>query len=457
MIMNIILGATMYPTMLLVFLITRKQTLKRSNLIFGVHLPKEQMESEEVKRITERCRKQLNLVLAEMILLPIPIFFLKHYSVEFTLWMLWFFLNLVVMSVPFILANKKALKLKEPREETSTPFIRHVELNILRTVKLKDFLPAILISAAAAIAVFPAGSELLLPLKIVAAIFAVLTPLFYLTALWMDRLPVMVISEDSKINTTYARARKTVWKNTWLWMSWLNTAVILTTVITVLLDFHCYTVFLIATILESLLGILLLVRTGKTMQLVDQKYAPELEPAFDKDDDQYWIWGMFYYNPSDKRSWVEKRFGIGTTANMAKNTGKATVVVAVLALIWIPFMCIWMILGEFTPMHIYVKENTVICHHVKEDYVIPMDTIENAFLLEELPATRGRINGTGAEDMEKGKYNGKGVGMYTSFVNPQNSAFIQLVAEGKTYIICGETDAETLEVLDALLTTENFS
>ncbi len=35
------------------------------------------------------------------------------------------------------------------------------------------------------------------------------------------------------------------------------------------------------------------------------------------DDDQYWKWGLFYYNPSDPAIWIEKRFGIGWTLNFA--------------------------------------------------------------------------------------------------------------------------------------------
>ncbi|KRN00939.1 hypothetical protein FC12_GL000328 [Lacticaseibacillus paracasei subsp. tolerans DSM 20258] len=35
-------------------------------------------------------------------------------------------------------------------------------------------------------------------------------------------------------------------------------------------------------------------------------------------DNQHWVWGMFYYNPTDPALFVEKRLGIGFTLNMAK-------------------------------------------------------------------------------------------------------------------------------------------
>jgi len=36
------------------------------------------------------------------------------------------------------------------------------------------------------------------------------------------------------------------------------------------------------------------------------------------DDDKFWKWGVFYFNPNDPAIFVEKRFGIGVTMNFAK-------------------------------------------------------------------------------------------------------------------------------------------
>lgn len=36
------------------------------------------------------------------------------------------------------------------------------------------------------------------------------------------------------------------------------------------------------------------------------------------DEEKYWKWGVFYYNPEDPAIFVEKRFGIGSTFNMAR-------------------------------------------------------------------------------------------------------------------------------------------
>ncbi len=46
---------------------------------------------------------------------------------------------------------------------------------------------------------------------------------------------------------------------------------------------------------------------------------PAIEPdGVDRDDDRFWKLGMIYYNPDDPAVFVEKRFGVGFTNNLAR-------------------------------------------------------------------------------------------------------------------------------------------
>jgi len=52
-----------------------------------------------------------------------------------------------------------------------------------------------------------------------------------------------------------------------------------------------------------------------------ERYKPTVTAENDYqlvDDDKFWKWGVFYYNPNDSAIFVEKRFGIGATVNFAK-------------------------------------------------------------------------------------------------------------------------------------------
>jgi len=52
------------------------------------------------------------------------------------------------------------------------------------------------------------------------------------------------------------------------------------------------------------------------------------------DDDKFWKWGVFYFNPNDPAVFVEKRFGLGTTLNFARWQAWACIV-GVFVLIWV--------------------------------------------------------------------------------------------------------------------------
>jgi uncharacterized membrane protein len=44
----------------------------------------------------------------------------------------------------------------------------------------------------------------------------------------------------------------------------------------------------------------------------------KIRPAGNRDEDRFWKFGIFYYNPDDAALFVEKRFGIGWTCNFAR-------------------------------------------------------------------------------------------------------------------------------------------
>ena len=38
---------------------------------------------------------------------------------------------------------------------------------------------------------------------------------------------------------------------------------------------------------------------------------------FNRQNDEFWKWGIIYYNPNDPAIWVDKRIGIGWTLTFA--------------------------------------------------------------------------------------------------------------------------------------------
>lgn len=89
-----------------------------------------------------------------------------------------------------------------------------------------------------------------------------------------------------------------------------------------MIPFHL-TMFTIEMILFPIMlvipPIVISIRVGQSgsrikVQKTDQTGRGEILRA----DDQYWKWGLFYYNPDDPSIWIEKRMGIGYTVNFAR-------------------------------------------------------------------------------------------------------------------------------------------
>lgn len=64
-------------------------------------------------------------------------------------------------------------------------------------------------------------------------------------------------------------------------------------------------------------AIILSFTTGQGGSRINLNVGKEDE-VIDRDDDQYWKLGQFYFNPDDPAIFIEKRFGIGWTVNFAR-------------------------------------------------------------------------------------------------------------------------------------------
>lgn len=55
------------------------------------------------------------------------------------------------------------------------------------------------------------------------------------------------------------------------------------------------------------------------------------------DEDDAWIGGIIYYNPNNKKLFVNYRVGTNVTVNVARPAGKVFLAITILLLIAIPF------------------------------------------------------------------------------------------------------------------------
>jgi hypothetical protein len=180
----------------------------------------------------------------------------------------------------------------------------------------------------------------------------------------------------------------------------------------------------------------------RTNQSIENIYHKDMTVV--QDDDDLWIAGMFYYNPSDKRLNIEKRAGVGSTINMAHPAGKVIGFLGVLSIIFSLLVVIWTGMLEATPINLRISDGSVICHQLRDEYVIPVSDIESAEYIDDIHnLSMVRTNGVGMDTLLKGNFSVDGEGCKV-FLAPDRRVAIKIVTtSGKIYYVSGASAAET--------------
>ena len=119
------------------------------------------------------------------------------------------------------------------------------------------------------------------------------------------------------------------------------------------------------------------------------------------DEDDLWLWGMFYNNPGDRHLFVNDRTGSGMGVNIGRTGGKLIVIGTAVILIGLAVFGVTMAAGFDAPREGYIEGDTLYFQHFSEKYEIDLDEVEGVELLDELPEAR-RIAGTGMSTLLEG-------------------------------------------------------
>lgn len=459
--MNIILLITMYPVIFIVFFVYKSfcadENMQKKGIYFGLRAPKDEALRQEflglVKEQEVLFRRRMKRCLLGMFWIPLVTFLIPSMSIGFTIWMLWLIGFLGVMMLPYIYSHQ-ALKLWKKQHMTEA-FVDNCltelkEAGKVRRVRPVSFLLPVLVSIVTGVYyTLHFHGSYAGALSFVIDTFAVMTVLYYLVALWMDRQKVMVISADSEVNRNFARAKKNLWKNLWLFCAWMNTLFTLVCAVLLGAGAPVGTTILTGSILYSLILLAAVFIAVKKVQELEGKYKEKREEDLLPDDDDHWIWGMLYYNRQDKHAMVEARFGIGTSMNLATPLGKGLEIFAALMILLLPVVCIWMILLEFTPIQLSLENRQLVAEQLNTDYEIPVDEITKLELITELPAL-SKYSGTAMDRLYKGSFHVTYGSDCQVFLNPENQYFLTFMAEDTLYYMSGAEDADTLALYESL-------
>lgn len=456
MVVQIIFFITMYPMLFILYFVMRGVGDAKNGYSFGLRMKAEWMKDTKVQEIVQQYRKELLQTTLIFAVIPLVTFLIPYFSISFTIWMIWLLAAIAVPAIPYVGANKKLRELKRARDwAKSSGATNRTEIKQagkVRRVRVIPFLvPTIISAAAAVLSVIEFNGKGFAGLSAIVITFALCTPLFYGVAVWMDRQKIEVISDDSDVNLNYARAKKNIWKNVWLMIAWVNTVFTIFIAMTLHVDEMAVGGILIGTIIYTIIVVGVLFWGWKRQQAVDARYQAKRDAAEQEDDDEYWLWGMFYYNKNDKHVMVNQRAGMGTTMNMATPVGMGMTIFGVGLLIFIvPLSCLWLILEEFTPIQLAVENQVLVAEHLHVEYEIPLEDIETVTLVEETPAW-SKVSGTGMDALCKGTFHIRNEGDCEVLLNPQNAIFLQIKTADETYYMSTPEDELTKALYKELL------
>ncbi len=465
--MGLFFGLTMFiciESVLLIYLFYYPKKWKEKKIILGVKKRKEFSEpgvEEKITEIVEKAHKQAVYITVGCSLIAVALLFLKGFALQTFIWTCFIFAALIADMMPYLMGHKQLMALKKEIGLSSEKGVSYVDISnagrihalkpvsvlVPNIVCLMIVLVAFLIDLGViAVPGYEAAGLLAAVMSLTFWLVGILITVF---AFVMDNFRSEVISSDSDVNANYNRAKKMNMAKLYVLFIWINTIYTAVNEAGMVIGFTDMWLMISIVIYLVLLmgGIIVFVYYDRKIDALYQKETEIVE-----DDDEYWIGGMIYYNPKDKRLNVEKRMGVGGTVNMAHPVGKLVSVALVLCIIGTFLSIVWIGMVEATPIRLSNEDGKVICHQLRDEYVIPVSDIESAEYGEDLkPLKLMRTSGVGMDTLLKGNFSAEGHAGCKVFLNPQNKAYIKIVTKsGQIYYVGGVDAAQTKEVFNTL-------
>ena len=450
MAMNIILAVSFVPVWGILYFMIKNYEKPKKNVILGVTLPHVAHEDPVVKGMCSSFGRWLNMVMLPLLALLAPPFFMSSMGAAITWFMTWFVLVVVAPLTVFGIHREKLMSLKLERgwrSETAGLNLVDVRAAAVPPRKMSGiwFLLPLIIS------LLPIADALRAPhegsLVFMYAMFSLMVALFWVFYHMIFNLRSEVFNDDLTLTMALTRVRRYNWSKFWLAAAWLTGALN----VALWVFYENMTAFLIATLVYSLVLLAVAVKTEFAARFAQQKLTAGETGELYVDEDDLWIWGMFYYNPHNSRFLINDRFGIGMTVNLAKLSGKALMVFAALSIAISPFLGLWLWAEEATPVRLVLTQTELTARHTGDRYTIPLDTIESVELIEKMPFVIRKISGANFDNLYIGAFSVIDYGQPLLCTHPKNPPFLVVTAGGQSYIFNDADSGLTMEVYSQLL------
>lgn len=453
MLMKTIFFICFAPIALIMFFVMRNEAKPKKNLILGVTLPLTAREGSQVRTVVKGYLKKQSIMALILLILLVPQFFFSYTSVVMTWYFSWLLIAIIAPAIPYVMANRALKKLKVQNGWTSNASgIKLVDLTVAAAPKKKlsiwFFAPAFLLTLVPLVhtVLTLRGRDAFLPMLLVYLIFSATAGGFYFLYRIFFRQRSEVVDDNTSVNAALTQIRRYNWNKIWLLITWMTAFFD----VTFWLFSGNVLVILSLSILYTLVLLLFAIQAEFKTRTLQEKLTAESGRSLYIDDDDNWLFGMLYNNPDDTHFMVNKRTGVGTTINLAKTSAKVFMVFVVLILLSMPFVGVWLMNEEFTPVRLEAGAQSITARHTAVVYELPYSDIQSAYLLDTLPQGN-RTMGTAMDTVLKGRFNLTGIGTCRLSLDPQVSPFLVIETTDHTYVFGSHQPGEARAVYDMLI------
>lgn len=448
-IIKITLWAAIIWILPIMYFVLANETKFKKNIAVGVTLPFDGRSDPEVLARLARFRRELRLLAAALLAAAVACVLIPSSDgVTMTLWLVWTELCVVLFYVPYISCNRDMKKIKEARgwkrkQERTVTVDLSAAAQPYKELSVFHFLLPFLVSLAPCVYEIGWGEPLTGAFLLLDAACILL---FYCLYRWGFRKRADVVDSDASLTAALTRLRRQAWRRCWLWGSWFMG--LLNGALWLLLRQSRLGLLALAVLTVGFVAAMFFLEFS--LRKAQERLTRESGKSCYVDEDDKWIWGMFYYDPNDCRLMVNARVGMNSTVNLARRGGQVLTVFSAALLLLLPLMGVWMMCEERAAVTVAVSDGTLTATHSGSSYTILLDEIESVELLPQLPSMR-RVVGTGMEAVLKGQFRSDELGLLTVCLDPRTGPYLLVQArDGTLYLLGASRDGAVQEVFAVL-------
>lgn len=436
---GLIFWSSLWVVLLCEWLLQRNYCKFKKNIVLGTTLPFEAHDDPHVQQILMQFKKKTDLVCLFLAIPNIAGAFIPDMSISLICWSVVLVLDLVLPIAVFALSNQKLKKLKKERAWylPSASKIRVDVSTIISYPKPKIVWYLLAAVLCAVLIILQPAMWWIHTLCVGIVVFS------YCVAAFCYRRKSETVDNNQELTKKLSLLRYRMWNRIWIASAY---CAVFTSLSIWIMDFSV-PVGLSIIILSSLaLGGVVIATEMQTCKLQERLTAESGKEWF-IDEDDYWLGGLFYYNPNDSHVMVNARIGAGSTFNLASKGGKIITVFSMAILVGTIVFLVSTGLEDKSNITMGMTENTVYCENGNTRYEIPFEEIDQLELIEEMPKNLWRTNALGGQHLFKGSFTGNGMSDLKIIADPTNPPYLKIKTTSGRYYLLGSRDPNTTRMI----------